>query len=107
MLLPPAAPAEAQFCTDDYITVETIVGTIIEIAPAPDPFQSADIFIEGPARCTRMWMQVLKKDAAQCRIGDHVEAKGVVTSDPENNAWQINPEHNSYMLLGVDFTCTR
>jgi hypothetical protein len=101
-------PAGAQgVCSDDYVSIETLVGTIIEIDPAPDPFKSADIFIAGPAPCTRMWMQVLKIDAAQCRIGDRVAAKGIITSDPDNHVWQINPELNEYMLLGADFTCTR
>jgi hypothetical protein len=49
----------------------------------------------------------LKKDAVQCRVGDRVEAKSVITSDPENLAWQINPERSEYMLLGADSTCTR
>jgi hypothetical protein len=99
--------ARAQACSDDYISVETIMGTILSIDPAPEPFQSADIFISGPDPCKRLWMQVLKTDAAQCRVGDRIEAKGVITSDPENLAWQINPERNAYMLLGADFTCTR
>jgi hypothetical protein len=94
-------------CPDDYVSIETVIGTIIEIDEAPDPFKSADIFFAGPAPCTRMWMQVLKVDAAQCRIGDRVEAKGIITSDPDNGAWQINPERNEYMLLNADFTCTR
>jgi hypothetical protein len=50
---------------------------------------------------------VLKKDAAQCRVGDHVEAKGIVTSDAFEGTWQINPERSDYMLLNADFTCTR
>jgi hypothetical protein len=107
-LLRSPEPAAAQgVCSDDYVSIETLVGTIIEIDPAPDPFQSADIFIAGPAPCTRMWMQVLKIDAAQCRIGDRIAARGIITSDPDNHVWQINPELNEYMLLGVDFTCTR
>lgn len=103
-----ALPSQAQVaCSDDYVSIETVIGTIIEIALAPDPFSSADIFIAGPMPCTRMWMQVLKIDAAQCRIGDRVEARGIITSDPDNGAWQINPERNDYMLLNADFTCTR
>jgi len=103
----PMPDARAQFCSDDYVTIDNIMGTILEINPAPDPFKSADIFLTGPERCTRMWMLVLKTDAEQCRVGDRIEAKGVVTSDPENDSWQINPESDTYMRLGVDFTCTR
>jgi hypothetical protein len=103
----PAPPSRAQFCSDDYVTIDTIVGTILEIQSAPEPFKSADIFLSGPERCARMWMQVLKRDAEQCRVGDRVEASGVVTSDPAENSWQINPERNEYMLLGQDFTCSR
>jgi hypothetical protein len=44
---------------------------------------------------------------AQCRIGDRVEARGIIVSDPENHAWNINPERNMYMLLGQDWSCTR
>ena len=106
-VLLPAQPSRAQFCSDDYVTVDTIIGRILEIVPAPEPFKSADIFLSGPERCTRMWMQVLKQDALRCRVGDRVEAKGIVTSDPENSAWQINPEAGEYMLLGQDFTCSR
>jgi hypothetical protein len=99
--------ARAQACNDDYISVETIAGKILAIDLAPDPFQSADIFIAGPQPCTRLWMQVLKKDAVNCRIGDRIEAKGIITSDPDNHAWQINPERNDYMLLGADYICMR
>lgn len=102
-----APVSHAQVCSDDYITIETLVGTILSIDMAPEPFKSADIFIQGPDPCKRLWMQVLKTDASQCRVGDRVEAKGVITSDPENLAWQINPVLNPYMLLGKDFTCTR
>jgi hypothetical protein len=101
----PTAPARAQSCADDYATIETIRGTIIDIKPAPEPFQSADIYLTGPAPCTRMWMQVLKKDAENCRIGGSLEAEGVITQDAENNAWEINPPKNDYMTLGEDFTC--
>src|SRR5262245_1150318 len=58
----------AQVCVDDYSTVETYTGTILEIVPAPEPFSSADILIKGPDHCTPLWMQVLKSDVAQCRI---------------------------------------
>jgi hypothetical protein len=103
----PGTASRAQVCSDDYVTIETLTGTILSIDLAPEPFRSADIFIEGPDPCKRLWMQVLKTDARQCRVGDRVEAKGVITSDPENLAWQINPERNEYMLLGQDFTCSR
>jgi hypothetical protein len=56
------------------------------------------------------WLAALNPSwpaSAQCRIGDHVEAKGIITSDPDNNAWQINPELHEYMLYGTDFTCMR
>jgi hypothetical protein len=99
--------SSAQVCSDDYVTIETLTGTILSIDLAPEPFKSADIFIQGPDPCKRLWMQVLKSDARQCQVGDSVEAKGVITSDPENLAWQINPQLNEYMLLGKDFTCTR
>ena len=98
---------KAQVCTDDYMTVDTFLGTILEIVPAPEPFLSADMLLKGPDNCSPMWMQVLKADAAQCRIGDRIEARGIIVSDPENNAWNINPERNMYMLLGQDYSCTR
>jgi hypothetical protein len=101
----PTAPAQAQSCSDDYVTVETSRGTIIDIKPAPDPFQSADIYLTGPAPCTRMWMQVLKRDAENCLIGGSVDVMGVITEDAENNSWEINPAKNDYMTLGEDFTC--
>jgi len=97
----------AQVCTDDYATVDTWYGTILDIVPAPEPFCSADMLLKGPENCTPMWMQVLKSDAVQCRLGDNVEARGIIVSDPENGAWNINPERNTYMLLGQDFSCTR
>ena len=69
VLVAAAAPgsnrAQAQSCADDYVTIENIRGIIIGIKPAPDPFRSADIYISGPALCTRIWMQVLKSDAEQ------------------------------------------
>src|SRR5262245_29892686 len=86
----------AQICTDDYMTIDTFYGSILEIVPAPEPFASADILLKGPDNCSPLWMQVLKSDAAQCRIGDRVEARGIIVSDPENNAWNINPERNTY-----------
>jgi len=103
----PLETSRAQTCSDDYITIETVIGKILSIDLAPEPFQSADIFVSGHDPCKRLWMQVLKKDALQCRVGDRIEAKGVITSDPENLAWQINPERNEYMLLGADFSCAR
>jgi hypothetical protein len=102
----PPNDAQAQSCADDYVTIENIRGTIIDIVPAPEPFRSADIYLSGPAPCIRMWMQVLKSDAEKCRIGGAIEARGVVTSDSENNAWQIGPVQNDYMTLGDDFTCS-
>jgi len=101
----PAMPARAQSCSDDYVTIETIQGTIIDIKPAPEPFKTADIYLTGPARCARIWMQVLKTDAERCRAGGRIAVKGVITSDPENNSWQIGSEKNEYMRLGDDFTC--
>jgi len=106
-ILAPSTATKAQVCTDDYMTVDTFYGTILEIVPAPDPFVSADMLLKGPENCTPMWMQVLKSDAAQCRIGDKVEARGIIVSDPENHAWNINPERNMVMLLGQDYSCTR
>jgi hypothetical protein len=38
-----------------------------------------------------------------CQIGNAVEVKGVITSDVENNAWQIGSPKNEYMLLGDEF----
>jgi len=65
-----APSVHAQACTDDYMTIDTFVGTIVEIVPAPEPFSSADMLLEGPDNCSPLLMQVLKADAAQCRIGD-------------------------------------
>jgi hypothetical protein len=103
----PSTEAKAQVCTDDYMTVDTFFGTIIDIVPAPEPFVSADMLLKGPDNCSPMWMQVLKADAAQCRIGDRIEARGIIVSDPENNAWNINPERNMYMRLSQDYSCRR
>ena len=109
ILLAAAAPgsnrAQAQSCSDDYVTIENIRGIIIGIKPAPEPFRSADIYVSGPAPCTRIWMQVLKSDAEKCSIGGDIELRGVVTSDSENGDWQIGPVQNEYMTLGDDFTC--
>jgi len=107
LVLASPSATRAQVCTDDYMTVDTFYGTILDIVPAPEPFISADLLLKGPDNCTPMWMQVLKRDAAQCRVGDKVEARGIIVSDPENNAWNINPERNTYMYIGQDFTCTR
>jgi hypothetical protein len=101
----PAPPARAQSCSDDYVTIETVEGTILEINPAPEPFKTADILFAGPSRCERIWMQVLKGDAARCRIGGRIQATGVITMDTEANAWDIGPTKNEYMALGEDFTC--
>jgi hypothetical protein len=105
--LVPSATANAQACTDNYTPIATIVGTVLDIVPAPAPFLTADMLLKGPENCTPLWMQVLKSDAAQCRVGDRVEARGIIVSDPENNAWNINSERNMYMLLGQDFSCAR
>jgi hypothetical protein len=102
----PSAPT-AQTCTDDYMTIDTFRGTLRDVAAAPEPFSSADLILDGPKDCTPLLMQVLKSDAAQCRIGDSIEARGIIVSDPENNEWNINPERNTYMMLGQDWTCTR
>ena len=102
----PAQRANAQTCADDSVTIETIRGTIIDIKSTPAPFRSADIYLSGPAPCTSLWMQVLKQDAEKCRIGDAIEVRGIVTSDSENNAWQIGPVDNEYMTLGQDFNCS-
>jgi hypothetical protein len=107
LVLSSPAAIRAQVCTDDYMTIDTFYGTILEIVPAPEPFVSADMLLKGPDNCSPMWMQVLKRDAAQCRIGDRVEARGIIVSDPENSAWNINPERNLYMYLNQDFTCSR
>jgi hypothetical protein len=61
--------------------------------------------LSGVAPCDRMWMQVLKKDAVRCRVGGTVTAMGIMTSDVENSAWQINPVHNEFMIPGDDFSC--
>ncbi len=106
LVVHPAQRANAQSCANDSVTIETIRGSIIQIKPAPDPFRSADIYFSGPAPCTAMWMQVLKQDADKCRVGGAIEVRGVVTSDDENNAWQIGPVDNEYMTLGQDFTCS-
>ena len=101
----PARLARAQSCQDDYVTIETIRGVIIDIKPAPEPFKTADIYFTGPTPCARIWMQVFKTDAAQCRIGGTIEVKGLITSDVENDAWQIGSAKTEYMLLGDDYTC--
>ncbi|HEX5282140.1 MAG TPA: hypothetical protein VFW28_18825 [Micropepsaceae bacterium] len=102
----PAQRAHAQSCADDAVTIETVRGTVMDIKLAPDPFPSADIYLSGPAPCAAMWMQVLKQDAEKCRVGGAIEVRGVVTSDAENNAWQIGPVDNQYMTFGQDFTCS-
>src|SRR5882757_5436263 len=103
-------PARAQFqptaCADDYITIETVRGTILEIKPTPEPFKTADIFFSGPSPCDRMWMQVLKTDALRCHVGNAIEVTGVVTMDVENKSWEIGPTKNDFMTLGEDFRCT-
>jgi hypothetical protein len=101
----PARPARAAACADDYLTTETVRGTIIEIKPTPEPFKTTDIYFSGPSPCDHMWMQVLKTDAVRCRVGMPIEATGVVTSDSENNSWQIGSSKNEFMILGADFTC--
>jgi hypothetical protein len=107
---PGADPARAQYqrsaCADDYLTIETVRGTILEIKPAPEPFKTADIFFTGPSPCDRMWMQVLKTDAERCRAGNDIQATGVVTMDVENMSWEIGPTKNDFMTLGQDFTCS-
>ena len=105
LALHPSAPARADSCSNDYVTIETIRGTIMDIKPAPEPFPTADIYLSGPAPCARIWMQVLKTDAAQCHVGGNIDARGLITSDEENNAWEIGPANNEYMTLGQDFTC--
>lgn len=102
---PLSLAAEPHACANDYQTVETVMGRIMDIKPAPEPFPTADIDMTGPAPCGRMWMQVLKTDAAHCHVGDAVEATGVVTEDVENNSWQIGPTQNDYMTFAQDFTC--
>ena len=104
---PAVRPARAQSCADDYVTIETVRGVIIEIKPAPEPFKTADIFFSGPSPCDRMWMQVRKTDAERCRVGNGIEVTGVVTMDVENKSWEIGPTKNDYMTLGKDFTCSR
>jgi hypothetical protein len=103
----PARPAKAQGCTDDDMSVDTIMATILEIVPAPEPFVSADILLRGPDGCPRLWMYVLKSEAVECRVGDRVEARGIVIRDPENNAWNIHPTQDEHMRLYQDYTCTR
>jgi hypothetical protein len=102
----PAKRAHADSCADDFVTVETIRATIIDIKPAPEPFRTSDIYLSGPAPCTAMWMQVLKPDAEKCHIGGAIDVRGVVTSDAENNAWQIGSIKNEYMTFGQDFICS-
>jgi hypothetical protein len=101
------APVTRAACADDYFTVETIHGTILEIKPAPEPFKTADIHFSGPPPCEQMWMQVLKTDAVPCRVGGTIEATGVVTMDAEagDNIWDMGPTKNDYMTLGEDFHC--
>jgi len=101
----PPERVRAQSCADDYISVETIMGEIVEIKPAPEPFPTTDILLKGPDPCELMWLQALKTEAARCRVGDRIEARGVVTMDPENVTWEINSDKNDYMKFGQDFTC--
>ena len=101
----PATPARAQACPDDYATIETIRGVIMDIKPAPDPFKTADIFFSGPEPCTHIWMQVLKTDAAKCHVGQTIEVRGVFARDVDANSWEVGPTKNDYMALGDDFTC--
>jgi hypothetical protein len=103
--LPSAPLRPVPSCHDDYVTVETVRGRILEIKPSPEPFRSADIFFLAPPPCDRMWMQVLKPDAARCRVGGRIAVTGIVTADVENNAWQIGPRNNAYLTLGDDFAC--
>ena len=89
----PSSPSRAQSCADDYLTIETIRGTIVAINPAPEPFQSADIDLTGPAPCTRMWMQGPEKGCGtvpRWRLDRGVRV--VVTADTENNPWEIGLE---------------
>jgi len=102
-----ASPVAAQACTDDDMSIDTIVAMIREIVPAPQPFVSADILLEGPDDCPRLWMYVLKSEAVQCRVGDRVQARGIVIRDPENDAWNIHPVQDEHMRIGQDYTCTR
>lgn len=103
--LHPGAPVRADSCANDYVTIEAFHGTIMDIKPAPDPFPTADVYLSGPPPCARMWMQVTKRDAEKCRVGGNIEVHGLVTSDEENNTWQIGSANNEYMTLGDDFTC--
>ena len=34
----PSTARSAQVCTDDYMTVDTFYGTILDVVPAPEPF---------------------------------------------------------------------
>ena len=101
-----APPPLRAACADDYLTIETVRGIIIEIKPAPEPFKTSDIYFSGPPPCDRMWMQVLKTDASRCRVGRPMEATGVVTRDVENASWEIGPVESTYMTLGSDFHCS-
>ncbi|HEX3483574.1 MAG TPA: hypothetical protein VHT51_00850 [Micropepsaceae bacterium] len=103
----PTPPPQRAACADDYLTVETLRGIILEIKPAPDPFKTADIHFSGPHPCEDVWIQVLKADAARCREGASIEATGVVTMDAEagDNSWDMGPAKNDYMTLDDDFHC--
>jgi hypothetical protein len=101
----PTSQVHAASCADDYLTIETVRGRIIAIKPAPEPFKTADIYFSGPSPCERMWMQVLKTDAARCRAGMAIAATGVVTMDVENRSWEIGSTNGEYMTLGRDFHC--
>ena len=106
LLLAGAAPPPMRSaCADDYLTIETVRGTIFEIKPAPEPFKTADIFFSGPRPCERMWLQVLKTDAVRCRVGAPIQVTGIVTMDVENHSWEIGPTRNEFITLGDDFIC--
>ncbi len=104
--LPPVAPLARSVCSDDYVTIETVRGEILEIKPNPEPFPTADILFSGPPQCRHVWMQVMKSDAQQCRKGQTIVATGVVTADPERaESWNIESPRNGHMVLGDDFSC--
>lgn len=102
----PLAPdPSARICAEDYITVETVRGMIREIRPAPEPFPTADILIEGPPPCARLWMQVLKDDAVRCRAGGGMEVRGIIMIDPQSESFAVGPARDAYLKLGEDFRC--
>jgi hypothetical protein len=104
---PPREPflAAPRGCAKSDFSVATVMGTVLRIVPEPEPFRAANIDIRLAGPCRRMWMEVLKRDAERCHVGDRIEARGMLTADPDSHAWQMNALNHPYMRLADDFRC--